>query len=276
MLKTLFTALLLVLTPLDGATQDDGPLPPDPKRVEAAVEQLEAAFKKGDTTDKSLAIQDNAEIYDKRVVSLIAKGLKDKEEIVQFASIEALRHSEHGEALKALHSTAKRDKKMRKKPVLFAALIRAIGQHGSPDSIEILGDDLWAPADRTVIKARIFGLGNIRTKESVEELIAMMRKAGRRKVQPVMEDFRLALIVLTGEDQGKSQPKWTEWWNDVKKSIEIREETYSLPKSLQVKWDRFWGIEKEKKDGDEPKEDEKKKRRRRGTIDRSMWADGLR
>ncbi|MBJ01520.1 MAG: hypothetical protein CMK00_01475 [Planctomycetes bacterium] len=242
------------------------PAEPDPARVEAAVEQLEKAFKKGDAIDKSLAIEENAEVFDEEVATLIAKGLKDKEQGVQLAAIEALRFFQHEEALDALHGTAKRDKKMRKQPELFAALIKAIGQHGNPDSIEILGDDLWSPADHSVIQARILSLGNIRSKESVEELMSMMRKAGWRKVQPFMENFRIALASLTGEDQGKSQPKWTGWWNDAKKTLEVREEAHSLPTGMQRKWDRFWGIEPEKKEGDEPEDeggDEKKRKRRK-------------
>ncbi|MDP6368743.1 MAG: HEAT repeat domain-containing protein, partial [Planctomycetota bacterium] len=193
------------------------------------------------------------------------KGLKDKEESVQLTAIEALRFFEHEKALDALHSTAKRDKKMRKEPELFKALIKAIGQHANPDSIEILGDNLWSPADHGVIQARILGLGNIRAKESVEELISMMHKAGWRKVQPFMEDFRVALVNLTGEDQGKSQPKWTEWWNDVKKTLEVSEEASSMPKAMQRKWERYWDIEVEAKEGEEPeeKDDEKKRKRRK-------------
>jgi hypothetical protein len=51
----------------------------------------------------------------------------------------------------------------------------------------------------------------------------------------------------------------------VKKTLEVSEEASSMPKAMQRKWERYWDIEVEAKEGEEPeeKDDEKKRKRRK-------------
>jgi hypothetical protein len=234
-------APLLVL--LLAAPQDppEGEGAPDPKAIAAAaVAELDAAFLKGKTPERIGAIEKAARIADAGVVQRVAKGLDDADPKVQSAAIEALRVTDHADALAALHSTAKTNKKLRKDPELHAKLLKAIGQHGSVSSLPVLADG-GLGGENAVVDARILGLANIRSKRSLEELVNLMRVADRGRVEQFMPCFRLALMRLTGADQGTSIDKWIAWWNENKKDFAVAEEPPLLPADLQRRWDSFWG-----------------------------------
>jgi hypothetical protein len=237
MIAAFLTATLLLAPPPQEQKVD----PPDPKRVEQAVTELEQAFKKGDAEARTAAIARNAEVLDADVVAWIERGLRDKTDAVRQGAIEALRYMDHPDALEALESTYRRDRKLRKDPEAFAALLRAIGQHGSPSSIELLADDVWSVQDQGVVRARLYSLGHIRDPRSVRALLGEMKAAGRQRIQPHMEDFRLALMVLTGADQGASQDLWIKWWNDHKDGLEVAPEEPALPKRQAQSWAYYWG-----------------------------------
>jgi hypothetical protein len=57
-----------------------------------------------------------------------------------------------------------------------------------------------------------------------------------------MENLRVALMVLTGVDQGTSQDAWMAWWNDHKKTLEISPTPPALPRSIQNRWNEYWGL----------------------------------
>lgn len=219
------------------------PALPEPARVKAAVQELDVAFKSGTRDEKLKAIQKQSEVVDAEVAKALGKGLSDKDQDVQRSTIEALRWMEHPAALDELHRAARTRKELRKDPALFAALLRAIGQHASPKSVEVLKDDVWAVVEHGVIEARILGLGQIRTRESVEALMDLMKVAGPQRIQNVMPHFRLALARLTGVDKGQSQALWQDWWNGNKSQLEIAQEPARLARELQFQWDRYWGKE---------------------------------
>jgi hypothetical protein len=219
------------------------PVPPDAQRVKAAVAELEKAFKDGQSADRSKAIQNNRQVVDADVVRWIARGLSDRDTAVELAAIEALRFMNHPEALKELQSVAQRDGPMRKEPELYAALLKAIGQHGSASSIALLKDDIWSVPDYSVIQARIMSLGRIRTLAAADALIGMMRTGGPLKIQPFMEEFRIALAMLTGVDQGRSQDLWMRWWNDNHDKLKVDAKPPVLDKPLQKRWDAYWNAD---------------------------------
>ena len=96
--------------------------------------------------------------------------------------------------------------------------------------------------EREVVRARILGLAQIRTPASVEELFSIMRKTDRRRVQPHMGDFQLALVVLTGVDHGTDLDRWIGWWNESKKTLQVAEKPSPMPEELQNRWNRYWGL----------------------------------
>jgi hypothetical protein len=245
---TVLLSTVLTLAPL---TQDRAPTE---EQVAAAVEALEDAFRKGKSPERIAALQEGSRIVDAAVIEWMDKGVRDSDPDVQKVAIEGLRYMKHPDALEVMHKAYKRDKRLRQHEELGGALLRAIGQHGSKSSIKVLSDNPFQPRVYAAIRARILGLGNIRDKESVEELMAMMAKVGRHKAQPYMDDFRLALMRLTGSDNGKSLDLWVDWWNGAKKELEVRPEPPLMAKRDQQRWDSYWGnprkYEREKRRGD--------------------------
>ena len=236
-------SLLLSIALLSPA-QDPEVKPPTEERVEQAIKELSAAFdKKGDSEAKIQAIALSSEVLHPKVIEWIAKGLKDSDDEVCAATIESLRYMEHPDANDVLVKTLRRDKKLRKKPELYEALIKAVCQHADPKSFSLIADFKLNDETRDTIRARIYGIARYRTPEAVEELFDVMKRFGKNKAQPYMGELSTALMVLTGIDQGKSQTAWTRWWNDNKRDLEVSEELPKLPKKTLASWSRYWGLE---------------------------------
>jgi PBS lyase HEAT-like repeat len=253
MLHLLLTALL-TLAP---TVQTPVATPPDPAAVKSAIAELTDAFAKGKSPERIEAITKNSKVLDAAVIKCIVKGLTDDDTKVQGAAIDALRYMQHPDAFTALQDMLKRDKtekKIEKDVELFTKLIKGVGQHGNKASIALLADNVFGNTDYKVAEARVLALGHIREKESVEQLIGLMRTAGRDKVQAFMGNFRLALMVLTGVDQGASQDTWMTWWNEHKNDFKVPAAAPQLPKEMQMRWDYYWGNEitreRNKKRGD--------------------------
>jgi hypothetical protein len=260
-------ALLLSLTLLSPA-QDPEIKPPDPERVERAIEELSKAFsKKSDSEAKMQAIILSSEVLHPKVIEWIAKGLKDEDPEVRAATIESLRFMEHPDANDVLVTTLRRDKKLRKNPELYEALIKAVCQHADPKAFSLIADFKLNDETHATIRARIYGIARYRTPESVEELFDVMKRFGKNRAQPYMGELSTALMVLTGVDKGKSQVAWTKWWNDNKRGIEISPELPKLPKKTLYSWSRYWGLElpeerRKRRDerGDDPEGDGPRKK----------------
>ena len=233
---SLLAALALALPPPAG----DAPQA-DPKRVQAAVSGLEKAWKSENTAERVRALQASVGLGDAALVKLVARGLRDREAEVQQAAIEVLRFAEHPDALKELEALAREERPLRKDPALFAALLRAIGQYGSAGSIRLLGDDLWSNQDARVQKARILGLGRIRTREALERLLELLKSAGPQRIDACMPDFRLALAALSGTDQGNFEAGWQQWWSEHRAQWKPEVRRPALPRDLERSWQVYWG-----------------------------------
>lgn len=230
-------SLLLALVPI---VQDPPkPAPPDPEKLKAAITQLSEAFAKTDAGPRLRAIENGAAFADPEIVKWIAKGLSDKEVGVQEAAIEALRFNEHKKALDALHDRAKQ-KAAKENLGMYAKLLRAIGQHGDESSFELLAENPWSAQDAKVIEAKVMGLARIRKKESVKAICDMMEMGGPQKVQPFMQDIRVALWSLTGADQEGSRDLWLKWYRDHKDKLEVRPTPSNEPRELAMRWKRYW------------------------------------
>jgi hypothetical protein len=62
------------------------------------------------------------------------------------------------------------------------------------------------------------------------------------------DDVRLALVMLTGVDQGRSFDAWRAWWNAVKAEFAVAPETPRPPaieRALWERWCKFWGLDPE-------------------------------
>ena len=62
--------------------------------------------------------------------------------------------------------------------------LRALGRRGEPTSVPILGDKPLSVLSYDVIRARIFGLANIRAKSSIDALISAMKLASPPPGEP--------------------------------------------------------------------------------------------
>ena len=226
------------------AAQDPSPRPgPSKERVAATVERIETALKEGTSADRTAALEAAALVPDKEVARAVAKGLGASEVDVRRAAIECLRVLEHAEALQVLHAACRRERELARDPELGPALWRAVGQHGSPSSIEVLADDPFGASDPRILHARLLALANIRTHASVEALMSLMNRLGGGQLQPHMDTFRLALARLTGVDHGVNADSWQRWWNDVKQELVVTRDPPKLKKDDQQRWDQFWGRE---------------------------------
>ena len=238
-------SLIVYVAPLfPGAAQNETPKP-DAKRVEAAVEEINAAFKDGKSSeDRIAAIRKNMEVADARVVAAIEKSFKDKDVVVQAAGMDALGRMPNPEALEGLHRLFKAEKqRLKDDDKLLPLLLKSIGRHGSEKSIDILSDDPFLQRTFPALQARVYSLGNIRSKKSVEALMDMMNKAGTRQVNDYMNLFRQSLVRLTGADQGPDSALWTKWWQDNKSKFEVSKEVPKVPEIAEKAWNEYWGVE---------------------------------
>src|SRR5262245_51777973 len=240
--------LILLLAPTIQDKKKEEPPGPDPAQVKSAVEALDRAWKSGAAADKAKALQAATEVVHPDVIAAVKRGLKDKDKLVQSAAIEALRWMDHPLALEALHETYKRDAELLKDDDLTVTLLKAIGQHGSESSIDLLADFEFGDTHHPVQRARILSLSGIRSAKSVEALIALMQKvgpAGRGGLGPLgghVDDLRLSLQALTGVDQGPARDPWIRWWNENKKTLVVSKELPLLPLEREKEYRAFWGL----------------------------------
>lgn len=242
---------LLSSAPLVLSQEDTDEVTPDKDAIKAALERLKVAFDKDtETPERIEAISSMRDVPCKEVAKALAKGLKDKDlEVVQ-TTLEVLAKMDVDAALDQLVAFHKRDRRLKDDEALLENTLKAIAWRGDPSTIDLLSDDIFTDASKGVLRARILGLGRIRTTESVKALIGIMKSSSKNKANPYMDELNLSLAVLTGVDKGKSQDRWFSWWNDNKKTLEVSEQPPEIQKQLQRKWDKYWGIKMEKERGE--------------------------
>jgi hypothetical protein len=218
---------------------------PDPAKIAETEAALEAAFRSHDQKALQAALEAAQSVPAPAIVKQVARGLADERREVKLATLQALRWIDHRDALDVLHRALK-DKDWAANTEIAAAHLRAIGQHADASSIPYLSRDPFTPDDPFCLRARIFGLANIRTTASLEAVLEILGvTAGGsqgRRVAVVMGDVRVALILLTGVDQGLAPELWERWWRENKKTFHMASEPPLLPKELRETWDGFWGL----------------------------------
>lgn len=236
---------------------------PDPKLVAAAVSEIETALKDAKTPEEKVAaIKKNTAVLDAKVAGAIEKGLRDKAAPVQAAAADALGCMPLPEALEALHKFYKSEvKRLKDDQALMPVVIKAIGRQANEKSVDLLSDDIFMQRTFPAIQARVLSLGNIRSKKSLDALFAMMNKVGTNQLDTYMETVRLALMRLTGTDQGPSSQAWMTWWRGAEKGFDISKVEPKLPEAQAKAWDEYWELQPAKaaakeapKDGGEKKE----------------------
>jgi hypothetical protein len=158
------------------------------------------------------------------------------------AAAAALSHAPDAASLRALHRAANNGN-VQKNPPLLTAVLKAIGRRGDPSSIPVLIDNPLSVRDFDVIRARIYGLANIRTNAALDALVAAIKKASPPPGEAFafIEDIRTVGCVLSGEDHGPWKFGWDQWWRGVSKSFTVPAQRPKITPLMAVRWEDFWG-----------------------------------
>jgi HEAT repeat protein len=223
---------------------------PTPEQVKEAVEALKLAFKIKEYDQIVAALNAYGGVLHEKVVHEVARGLRSTNQATRIASIDTLGWMKYPPALRQLHREYRRGRtEWTKNEDVFAHVLQAIGRHGDKSSIEVLADDPFRGLTIATGRARIFGLGNIRDKKSIEEVIKGTQLAGSntpRSWKPVadqrfLREFYAALIVLTGEDLGSDLEAWRQWWRKAKGTYKIPKDRPAVPAWVSQWWTTYWG-----------------------------------
>lgn len=243
--------------------QKSAPAARTPEELAAYRKQLEEALAPGfDAGEARRVIVRARDHVDASVIALLdAKALRHADPVLRDQAVDALGYMRHPDALAALEAMLKRDgKALQDSPPSYANLIRGVARQGKPSAIPLLVEDLFQSRDRGVIQARILGLANIRAKESVAELIQLMRSAPAPRVAELGLELRTALVLLTGVDKGTDATLWINWYGDAKDSLVIAPEPPAeIPPEIRRCWTAFWGPERQKGKGPARVEGERKR-----------------
>lgn len=219
--------------------------------AEQTIAELKDAFKGGDETVIEPVIQDAAAYDEPKVIREIARGLRHKSLAVRKASIRALGGMKSKESLNELHKLYRNDKKLHNNPKLFALLLKEIGRHGDKSSLNILLNNPFKHLTLESGRARIYGVANIRTEKSVEELVKVTRKGGGKKRGGGISsewrgafrtDMHAAIYILTGEDYGRGQQDLEDWWRTwrKKKLPRVLPVRPRVPAEISDRYEGFW------------------------------------
>ncbi len=211
-----------------------------PTAAEVA-ERLRAAFESGSAPQRVLALRASAAHADAAVVEQARRGLRDRDLEVRLAAYDALGRNAHAKAFEALleHHRDKR-KELRTLDRDLPALLTALARRGDARALAPLGDDVQAQRLVPTIRARMLGFARIRNKASIEALMKLVDQVGFVDMHNHLEDFRLAMVVLSGVDRGRSVDAWRAWWSGVKQEFTPSERMAELSAQDAARWRDFW------------------------------------
>ncbi len=212
------------------------------EELAALVRRLREAFDSGSAPQKVAALRSSSLHADESVVAQVRRGLEDRDVDVRLATYDALGRNAHESAFAALlaHQRAKR-KELRTLERDLPALLTALARRGDARALPALVDDLQAQRLVATVRARILGLARIRSKAAVEALMKLADEIGFVDMHNHLEDFRLALVVLSGVDHGRSLDAWRAWWNSARGTFEPQERMAPLAPKDAARWREHWG-----------------------------------
>lgn len=201
-----------------------------------------------DQLDQALIAQDSGEIIrllgtvhgvgNGRITAAAGEALRHPDVGVRGAGVEALRHAESPQALELLHAFFGQRKTLQANAGLLAQLLQATAQHGQISSLTHLIRGGFTNDTDQVLRARILGLGNLHAKGSLDRLMKGLAQVSPDQRLLHMDEFRLALVRLSGKDWGMDSGAWLTWWEKAKPKHRTPEA--KLPAALQPEWDAYW------------------------------------
>ena len=253
MLSLILSAAIFLTPPLGPQVQVDGTdevqLPP---AVEKAITELDSVLETRIEGAIVSALIRHGELVHPAVIERVAEALQNRKPGVRKTAISVLRFMDHEEALAALVKFCKEDKRLRLNLDILERTVRAIGQYGEPSTRMLFVEPPFEPSNEHIIRARIRSLGRIRTKEAVVDLMEMTEAKGEWKAFDFTADFRLSLMMLTGEDLGISLGEWQRWWNKAKVEFTVPEELPKLKGIDLLEWCNYWELPLPVSDEEEP------------------------
>lgn len=241
--------------------EEEEPAPLDEAAMADLVKRLDELLgdKQASPEDKVELIWQAVEFPHEDVVELLEDGVDDKQHEVRLAALDVLGLIDHADAMKYLAKLAKKDKRLQKDEELAAQLFKSLGRYGDEGNLDLFTKGILNTQGK-VFQARVLALGKIRTKESVEELLGIMNGGGGggrlgAKSIAYMDQLRLSLHALLGEDAGATRDKWQAWWNANRRDLEVRPEEPELEGQLGRRWERYWS--QDTRDTGEEQEDER-------------------
>ena len=228
--------MLLAALPLALSLATATPVPP-----EDAAAALSAGLQRSRPALRAAALALAPASADGALVEAIASALTDPDEEVRIAALAALGRCRSPLALDALLARASSGTdELRTHPREQAQLFRALGLHGDPRALRTLATDTLQSLETEPLRARILALGRIRTRESVDALVALARSLPFAEEQQVLHELRLSFAVLTGEAPGRTAASLVRWWGERRASFVVPEATPQLaPPSLR-RWNAAW------------------------------------
>jgi len=211
-----------------------------PQDGQDPVVTLEAAVESGAPTRIVRALAAAGEIEDPRVVKACFQALLVEKASVRLAAIEALRFNPHTGALQVLHSQLRKGTAVTADPALEAAVVRAIAQHGSEESVPLLATGALDASQPILGRARVLGIGHIGTRRGVNALLTLGSKLPADHRLLFVDELRLALGHATGEDHGLDLDAWASWWEGSKASFEAPDDTTEPPALCALEWKAYW------------------------------------
>jgi hypothetical protein len=212
---------------------------------------LETALRDGGEEEKVEAIRAAARDPDEGVAKLLARAMADPARAVRREAIDALGWNPSPQALEELTRNYWKNTALRDDAELFALLLKSIGRHGDAKSIVVLTDSPFQNLTLANGTARLMGLGNIRSKESVKAIVDLSKRAaperGKGEGRGRWEEgfgtpFRVALATLTGQDFGTSRAAWQKWWGENESGFEVSAERPPAPSDVAQSFERYWGV----------------------------------
>lgn len=255
-------ALASATAPAVAPAQDDEAKGPTKEEVANAVKALKAGLAQQEPSERIAALDASAQVVHPDVVKAISAALADTSTVVRDYTLDLLGRIDEPSALAALHAYAKKHRRtLPDDPDHYILVLKSAARHADVSTIDLLTDKFFEVKHHLLIRARIYGLANIRDKRAVEALFEQMLKAERTRISPHIAEFQLAFNVLLGVDVGANQDRWMSWWNDNKKSYTLPTAQPKLPEQALATWQQFWGLERtyarNKKRGDRGQDPER-------------------
>jgi hypothetical protein len=231
------------------------PEPPSAESIAATLKSLAEALKTGSPEEQIAAVEAAREVRAKEIVKALVETTEAEIPEVRRAALDSLGRMDFEPALEELKKLAKRARKLLEDDVLCAELYKAISRYGRGENLAMFAKAAFKTDRPQTTRACILAFGKVRTHKSLEELIALMNRAPMAPGQGPQSalhlgEFRLALHVLTGLDQGNERSAWQAWWNDNKKIFEVAPEEPELERGLGNLWRAYWeGREAPRGDG---------------------------